>query len=144
MRIVFSRVARWRLQTENLLRDWRAPTLAVAVVLGAVAAAVMWAFAADRSPGVAASVMGIAAFGGMFLIAAIGVGIFLARRPQQIIEELLSESARTCRSHWKMALLAEAQRYIATTTIRPQRPESVEAWQDRWRTQHGGVMSTSE
>jgi hypothetical protein len=86
--------------------------------------------------------MGIAVFAGMFLIATIGVGIFLARRPQQIIDELLLESAKTCGSHWIMALLAEAQRYIATTNLKPQRPESVEAWQERWRTQHEVAMST--
>ena len=89
MNIVFTKVARWRLQTENLLRDWPVPTLAIALILGAVAAAILWALAPGRSPRVAACVMGIAAFGGMFLIAAIGAGIFLARRPQQIIDELL-------------------------------------------------------
>lgn len=118
--------------------------MAITLVLCAVIAAVVWALAPGRSPGVAACVMGIAAFGGMFLIAAISVGILLARRPQQIIDELLLESAKTCGSHWKMALLAEAQRYIATTRLEPRRPESVESWKKRWRTQHELVMSGSE
>jgi hypothetical protein len=82
--------------------------------------------------------------GGMFLIATIGVGIFMARRPHQIVEELLRESALTCRSHWKMALLAEAQRYIATTSLTPQRPESVGAWHERWRTRYEVGMSTGD
>jgi hypothetical protein len=139
---VLSRVARWRLQTENLLRNWPVPTLAITLILGVVAAAIEWALAPDRSPGMAACAMGITVFAGMFLVAAIGVGIFMARRPQQIMEELLSESAKTCGSHWKMALLAEAQRYISTTNLKPQRPESVGAWQERWRTQHEVAMST--
>jgi len=93
---------------------------------------------------VAASVIGIAGFGGMFLIAAVGLGIFMARRPQQIVEELLRETTLTCRSHWKMALLAEAERYIATTNLKPQRPESVDAWHERWRTQYEIGLLTTE
>jgi hypothetical protein len=108
-----------------------------------VIAAVAWALEPGRSPGAAACVIGIAAFGGMFLIAAIGVAIFMARRPQQIVEELLRESAMTGRSHWKMALLAEAERYIATTSLKPQRPERVDAWHERWQTQYEVARSSS-
>jgi len=55
----------------------------------------------------------------------------MARRPQQIVEELLRQVTLTCRSYWKMTLLAEAEYYIATTNLKPQRSESVDAWHGR-------------
>lgn len=144
MKTVLGKIVRRRLQTEALLKAWPVPSLAITLVLGFVIAAVAWALEPGRSPRAAACVIGIAAFGGMFLIAAIGVAIFMARRPQQIVEELLRESAMTSRSHWKMALLAEAERYIATTSLKPQRPELVDAWHERWRTQYEVARSASE
>jgi hypothetical protein len=107
-------------------------------------AAVVWSLKAGRSAGVAAYVIGTATFGGMFLIGAIAAGVFMARRPHQIAEELLREPVSTGRSCWKMALLAEAQRYIATTDLKPQRPASADSWHERRRTRNELAMCTNE
>jgi hypothetical protein len=142
MRYVLSGFARWRIQTEIQLKGRVAPSLAIGLVLGLMTAAIVWTLAPDRRPGLAACVIGITAFGGMFLIAAIAVGMFMARRPQQILEDLLSEPAKTGRSCWKMALLAEAERYIATANLRPRRLKPADKWHNLWETRHRLATST--
>ena len=144
MRNVLGRFARWQIQTEIQLKNWAAPSLAIGLVLGSMIAAIVWSIAPDRSPGLAACVIRIVAFGGMWLIAAIAVGLFMARRPQQIVEELLREAAPTGRSCWKMALLAEAERYIATTNLKPQRVEPIDKWHAWWPARHRFAAATGD
>jgi hypothetical protein len=144
MKTVLAELARWRIQTETRLRSRVAPSLAIVFVLVLITAAIMWSFEAGRSPGQAACVIGIAAFGGMFLIAAIGAGMFMARKPEQIIEQLLGDPARTFRSRWKMALLAEAKRCLATAGLTTRRVESIERGHEWWPKGNEVATSTSE
>ncbi len=112
MKNVISKIASWRIQTEIRLKSWTIPTVGITLILGGMSAAIVWSLSAGRSPGLAACVMGVASFGGMFLIAWIMAGVLMARKPEQVIEDLLREPARTYQSQWKQAQLAEAKRHI--------------------------------
>ncbi len=118
MRKIIREVARWRIQTEIRLKKRTVPSLAIALVLGLMATAIMWALRAGQSQGLAACVMGIATFGGMFLITCIGAGVLLARTPEEIIEELLREPGRTFGNPWKAAQLAEAERCLTVRRVK--------------------------
>jgi hypothetical protein len=109
MQRVIRNLAGWRIQLELLFRKRVLPSLAMGVVAGLLTAALVWAFQSDRSPEMAAAVMGLASFGGMFLLITLGAGMLFARDPEQMIAEIRHMLARKPESRWRMAQLAKAE-----------------------------------
>lgn len=88
METIVRRLARWRFQMEIRFKSQATPSLTIGIFVGSMITAIIWTFKAGLNQSSTACDMGIAAFGGMFLIACISVGALLARMPVQIIEEL--------------------------------------------------------
>ena len=62
--------------------------------------------------------IGIITFSGTFLLASIGVGMWLGRWPEQTREELLLDMTRTRQSRWRTALLSETEIWIRNRTAK--------------------------
>jgi len=111
-------VARCRLWFESLLKGWALPGTAFTLVLGLMVFGLVRAFEPGRSLQEAGSMIGIFTFGGTFLLATLGVGMWLGRWPDQTREELLLDLTRTRQSRWKTALLAETEIWIEKRTAK--------------------------
>jgi len=111
-------VARCRLQLESLLKGWALPTTAFTMVLGLMIYGLVEAFKPGRSLQEAGSMIGIITFSGTFLLASIGVGMWLGRWPEQTREELLLDMTRTRQSRWRTALLSETEIWIRNRTAK--------------------------
>jgi len=98
-----------------------------------MAAAILWAFKPGRSQGEAATALGLAAFGGMFLLTGPGAMTLMAKRPKRMVEDLLREPDKTFSSPWRTAKLAAVDRCVERPDPKPMLVNTWSGWRPYYR-----------